>query len=363
MILSLIINFSILFTFIVLAYFLYEFFNLSNKLYRAYYPIIIGIGGGVIIILLMKTSLQLATGVIGDARATVFLLVIMLGGPISGFITAMISGLFRVFYPDFSCETLIFGINTFLVGTIISLFAIKMPINWRNVHVYLIACVLELACFVIIATEVSYNDMKIWIIAIMNCLAFYATYVVLHIFKKQFAYTRSIERIADTDYLTGMPNNRIFREQLKKLTEQQRPFALVLMDIDHFRTINQQHGHLYGDEILKQLAVMLEDFASTHNCMVARVSSDEFYFICYDAAPAIALTYAAELRLLLDRRKFALSNGQEAQITMSFSVVNYPDNAQTVDELVQLATSTMHEHIGPKQPNTIVHVNHFQSSK
>lgn len=360
MILSLIINFSILFTFIVLAYFLYEFFNLQKRLYHMYYPVLVGIGGGIIIILLMKTSLELSTGVIGDARATVLLLVIMLGGPISGILTVVIGGLFRVFFPEFSIETLFFGLNTLVLGTIMSLLALKTPINWRNVHFYLLGCVLELAVFVILATDITWHSVSVWTVAVMNILAFYATYIVLHIFRKQFAYTRAVERIADTDFLTGLPNNRIFRERLKVLIDEKKPFALVLMDIDHFRTINQQHGHLYGDEILKQLALMLEDFAHTNDCTVARVSGDEFYFICEDAAPAIALTHAAAFRMFLENRLFSLSNGQEAQITMSFSIVNYPDNADTVEALVQLATETLHASVGPKKPNTIVHANHLK---
>ena len=360
MILSLIINFSILFTFIVLAYFLYEFFNIPKRLYHTYYPVLVGLGGGIMMILLMKTSIELSTGVIGDARATVFLLVIMLGGPISGILTAVIGGLFRAFFPDLSSQTCFFGLNTLLIGTIISLLAFKIPINWRNVHFYLLGCVLELTFFVIIATDVTWHNVTVWTVALMNVLAFYATYTVLHIFRKQFAYTRAVERIADTDFLTGLPNNRIFRENLKSLINEKKPFALIPMDIDHFRTINQQHGHLYGDEVLKQLASMLEDFARQHDCIAARVSGDEFYFICEDAAPAIALTYAAELRMQLENRSFLLSNGQEAHMTMSFSIVNYPDNAETVETLVQQATETLNASVGPKKPNTIIHANHLK---
>lgn len=360
MILSLIINFSILFTFIVLAYFLYEFFDLPKRLPHTYYPVLVGIGGGMIIILLMKTSLQLSTGVIGDARAAVFLLVIMLGGPIAGLLTTFIASLFRIFFPEFSMETLFFGLNTFVLGTILSLLALKMPVNWRNVHLYLSICVLELTLFIIAATDVAVNNVSLWTVALMNVLAFYATYTVLHIFKKQFAYTRAVERIADTDFLTGLPNNRIFREKLKTLIHDEKKFALILMNIDHFRTINQQYGHLYGDEILKQLALIVEDFAEQHNCMAARVSGNEFYFICYDAAPAIALTYAAEFRLLLEDRPFSLSNGQQAYVTMSFGIVNYPDNANNVEDLVQLATETLHASIGPKKPNTIIHANQLK---
>lgn len=360
MILSLIINFSILFTFIVLAYFLYEFFGGFKKEYRSYYPILVGCGAGIVAILVMKTSLQLSPNVIGDTRSAVLLLAIIIGGPQAGIITAVLAGLFRMISADFSINTMIFGLNTIFVGTVLSLIAMKIPITSKNIHAYIWPCILEFLFFIIIATPVTWHDPSIWILTLANAFAFYATYGVLHIFKKQFAYTRAVEKLADTDYLTGVPNNRIFREELNRLTNNRLSFALILIDIDRFRAVNHHYGHLYGDEILKQLAKILDDYAQEHNSLLTRVSGEEFYLICYDAAPAIALNYASELRLLLCNHPFILSNFKEVRLTASFSIVNYPDNAITSESLVKLADDIRQSQSNSKQLNSIIHANQLK---
>lgn len=360
MILSLIINFSILFTFIVLAYFLYEFFGGFKKEYQPYYPILVGFGGGIVAILVMTTSLQLTPVVIGDVRVAVLLLAIIIGGPQAGIITAIIAGLFRMVSADFSMNTMIFGINTIFAGTMMSLIAMKIPVTSKNVHAYIWLCILEFLSFIIIVTPITWNNLSMWILTLMSAFAFYATYSVLHIFKKQFTYTRAVEKLADTDYLTGVPNNRIFREELNRLTNNRLTFALILIDIDRFREINHHHGHLYGDEILKQLAKVLNDYAKEHNSLLTRVSGEEFYFICYDAAPAIALNYASELRMLLRDNPFILSNFEEVHLTASFSIVNYPDNAITSESLVRLADDIRQSQSNSKQLNSILHANQLK---
>ena len=363
MILSLIINFSILFTFIVLAYFLYEFFGGFKKAYRQYYPLFVGFCGGIIAVLVMTEALKLSDGVIGDARAAVLILAIIIGGPQAGILTALIAGLFRMVATDFSVTTMFFGLNTMIVGVVMSLIAIKCPITAKNVHAYIWPCVLEFLLFIMIATPVHWYDLSNWLSMLMNVFAFYTTYGVLYIFKKQFAYTREIKKFADTDYLTGVSNNRIFREELNRLTNNRLAFALILIDVDRFRAINHYHGHLYGDEILKQLATLLNDYANDHNSLLTRVSSDEFYLICYDAAPAHALAYASEMRILLRDHTFMLSNFEEVPLNVSFSIVNYPDNAISPESLVRLADEIRQSKDHSKKLNSIIHTNQLTKNE
>lgn len=363
MILSLIINFSILFTFIVLAYFLYEFFGGFKKTYRPYYPMFVGFCGGTIAILVMTASLHLSDDVMGDARAAILVLAIAIGGPQAGMLTALIAGLFRMMSTDFSMTTMFFGFNTILVGFVMSLIAIKVPITSKNVHAYIWFCVLEFLLFVVTATPVRWYDASNWLLLLMNVVAFYVTYGVLHIFKKQFSYTREVEKLADTDYLTGVANNRIFREELNRLTNNRLAFALILIDVDRFRAINHYHGHLYGDEILKQLATLLKNYADDHHSLLTRVGGEEFYLICYDAAPAHALAYASEMRILLRDHTFTLSNFEEVPLTVSFSIVNYPDNAIAPESLVRLANELRQSKDQSKKMSSIIHANQLPKNE
>ncbi len=357
MLISLIINFCILFTFIILAYFLCEFFDISTRFSHTYYASFVGFVGGIIAILLISTSVSIVDGVFGDARPALILLSTIIGGPISGIITTIISAFFRMFCVDLGMSHFMIGSNTLIIGLLISFFAWRFPITPKNVHSFLAFIVIECALFLLIATPVQLNNPTIWGGIFLNFAAFYATYAVLHIFKRQFTYARQMKEIADTDYLTGIANNRKFREKLEQSIEEKQPFALMLIDIDHFKTINRYSGHLYGDEILRQLALELLDFAKGHNSFVFRTSGEEFFFICYDAPPAMALSYAAKLRSHIKEKKFLLSTGETMNISLSSSIVNYPDNGKSGEMLVNYADLLLHEYVGPKDTNVIIHAN------
>lgn len=362
MFISLIINFCILFTFIILTYFLCEFFNISRHFSKPYYASFVGFIGGIIAILLMSTSLSIVDGVMGDARPALILLSTIIGGPIAGIVTTVISSIFRMFFIDVGLSHFLIGSNTLFYGLIISLFAWRFPINTKNVHAYLLFAVVECALFILITTPVNIDNLVIWGGVFLNFGAFYATYAVLHIFKRQFTYASKMKEMADTDYLTGIANNRKFREKLEECVEEKQPFALILIDIDHFKTINRYYGHLYGDEILRQLARDLRAFAKGHNSFVFRTSGEEFFFICYDAPPAMALSYAAKLRSHIQEKEFTLSTGETIDISLSSSIVNFPDNGHSGEMLVNYADLLLHEYVGPKDKNVIIHANQTEKT-
>ena len=97
--------------------------------------------------------------------------------------------------------------------------------------------------------------------------------------------------IADTDPLTGLPNRRAF---IRTLLEEPREWQLVLVDVDHFKRINDTLGHVVGDEVLVKLAALIKGYANDRS-LVARLGGEEFAIATRTAGEASGLVDAGSL--------------------------------------------------------------------
>ncbi|MEP9403154.1 diguanylate cyclase [Sphingomonas sp. VNH70] len=108
-------------------------------------------------------------------------------------------------------------------------------------------------------------------------------------------HRRALQRLATSDGLTGLANRRHATEQgttaLARATDARTPFSLALIDVDHFKKINDTHGHATGDEVLRNLAMVLKGTVRQSD-IVARWGGEEFLVILpgLDALEAVAVT-------------------------------------------------------------------------
>jgi diguanylate cyclase (GGDEF)-like protein len=133
---------------------------------------------------------------------------------------------------------------------------------------------------------------------------------------------RELLRLAATDFLTGLPNRRSFDATLdRELRSAQRhgdPVALILLDVDEFKTINDRFGHDVGDEVLREIAVRLRG-ACRAGDTVARIGGEEFALIVTRTAGEGAMGVAERTRALFSDRPFVSPAGELA-ITVSAGV-------------------------------------------
>jgi two-component system chemotaxis family response regulator WspR len=140
-----------------------------------------------------------------------------------------------------------------------------------------------------------------------------------------------LRRMALVDSLTGVANNRYFWERLdsefSRAKRYGRPLSLIMADIDNFKTFNESHGHLYGDEVLRKVAQTIEG-AKRGADTVARYGGEEFAIVLPEVSRPMALDIAnRHLQTVLSK----------TQISMSFGVATYPEDAQSSTELVDKA--------------------------
>lgn len=133
---------------------------------------------------------------------------------------------------------------------------------------------------------------------------------------------------ADRDYLTGLANRRRFRKALGQEVERWRrykvPCALLLIDIDHLKKINDAHGHSMGDRAIRAVAEALAEH-SRDNDTAARLGGEEFALLLAGADNERAFTAAERLRLAVA----SVPVGEAGLITISLGVAACPDHAQT----------------------------------
>lgn len=145
--------------------------------------------------------------------------------------------------------------------------------------------------------------------------------------------------MAQTDALTGLANRSNFQSTLgRTIAECERSgtgFALVIMDIDHFKIVNDTLGHDAGDCVLKNLGHCLtERLRSTD--FVARLGGEEFGLILRDVKPADAFELMDELRQRIAERKLAYGEA-DIRVTASFGIAQWPDHGRDAGSLFRVA--------------------------
>ena len=146
---------------------------------------------------------------------------------------------------------------------------------------------------------------------------------------------------AITDGLTGVKTHRFLMEALssewKRSTRANRPFSLVLMDLDRFKFVNDFYGHLEGDVVLQRVGHILEQ-----NCrrsdVVARYGGDEFVILMPETSVEQARQLASKLRGWVAADPLL----RDKNITASFGIAGFPIHGSTPQELIQVADSSMY---------------------
>lgn len=147
----------------------------------------------------------------------------------------------------------------------------------------------------------------------------------------------SLSILASTDYLTGVMNKRMFNEISEHYfqTAQKNHFhlTLLLLDLDHFKKVNDTYGHPAGDIILRDLSKRLKHRMRSTD-WVCRYGGEEMMVILTETDISVAEKIAEDLRILIEQEPFDIGNGQSISITVSIGLATYPVHAQEVQMLV-----------------------------
>ena len=157
--------------------------------------------------------------------------------------------------------------------------------------------------------------------------------------------TNALQRLAQYDELTGLPNRGLFVEQLARaIGRSQRksaPLAVLFIDLDRFKSVNDTLGHDIGDSLLKQVAGRLRKHLRIGD-MSGRWGGDEFVVCLEDFGESNNAAAAAQKLLLVLSEKYEIGNS-EVYATPSIGIAVYPESGDTADRLIKAADLAMYE--------------------
>ena len=147
--------------------------------------------------------------------------------------------------------------------------------------------------------------------------------------------------LATRDPLTGLYNRRFMEDSLQRFVRladrEQREISLLMIDLDHFKRLNDEHGHAFGDQVLRETATTLLG-ALRETDIVCRYGGEELVVILPDCPIERAADKAEFLRLRIQE----LSNAHGADISASFGVASLPHTSQSVTDLLSAADAALY---------------------
>lgn len=144
---------------------------------------------------------------------------------------------------------------------------------------------------------------------------------------------------AETDALTGLLNRRSFEQRAATMLRSNRGFVLAIADLDHFKRLNDTHGHATGDQALRVFARTAKTFASDRSGVAARLGGEEFVIVLPLGREAPEASYD-ELRVALRQ---ATSAGASPSFTVSIGAAVYPTHGTTLGELLGTADRALYQ--------------------
>ncbi|MCA1616479.1 MAG: diguanylate cyclase, partial [Acidobacteria bacterium] len=166
-------------------------------------------------------------------------------------------------------------------------------------------------------------------------------------------FQRHIHRLLAHDELTGLLSSKSFISELRReaarAAAEGRPFCVLMMDLDHFKRVNDTHGHLVGSQTLEEVGGVITR-ALRAGDVAARFGGEEFAAFLLDADCAQALVAAERVRRMIESHAFsATRRGSESddgdrslRITISIGVSAFPQDARDPVELMELADTALY---------------------
>jgi len=159
---------------------------------------------------------------------------------------------------------------------------------------------------------------------------------------------RFVKRIKDlsiVDDVTGLFNSRhllaLLETEISRAVRYSAPFSIIFLDLDHFKLVNDNYGHLVGSRLLREVGQVLKYNLRTVD-WATRYGGDEFVLILPRTGRKESLLVAKRLRSSLNEEVFLKNEGLHIQITASFGIATFPDDAKTKEDVIRMADQAMY---------------------
>jgi two-component system, cell cycle response regulator len=170
---------------------------------------------------------------------------------------------------------------------------------------------------------------------------------------RTLGHLRQVESLAYLDDLTHLYNTRFLEVVLDREIKGGRPFTVLFLDLDHFKAVNDQHGHLAGSKLLVEIGRVLKSCVRDDD-VVVRYGGDEFVAVLVGIDSGGALKVAERIRRSIEDHVFLSSDGARARVTASIGLASVPEHSDDRAELLDLADRAMYR--GKRSSRNVVYI-------
>ncbi len=289
--------------------------------------LVVGVITGAFGIVLMNYSLEVETFIL-DLRHLAIIIAAIMGGPISTMVAAILISVARfTFFHTATFINKIAAVSVLGVGVGCSII-ITFVSSWMKRWIWLLLFCMVMACITLVPMTSNI------LIYIMYCTSFmltgYIAYLSITYVNQSNEIYRYTERQATIDFLTGLQNVRQFdillNQYIEKSEESYQELALLMLDIDHFKKVNDTYGHQAGDAVLQQIASILKEHAFSN--LAFRKGGEEFALLLPGCTSVMAIEIGEKVRSAVEQHGFVLPNESMISVTISVGVSVYSNSSE-----------------------------------
>lgn len=310
--------------------------------------IALGLLGGISGIILINFTIVIPPeNVFIDMRNISILMSSIYGGPLSTIITGSMLAAFRWVHGGMTWSS---GIAVISICIISAIAAILSKLNVDREKQWLIMFFTAVSITSVSLAIIIDNKGILASIIIINFITCIISYSFVFILTKQlernYHLIKGLKKESSHDFLTGLINVRAFDKVYNETIEEVRrdeegQLAILMLDIDHFKLVNDTYGHSVGDIVLAEVGrVILESVRSTD--VVARVGGEEFCVILKKSSVPLTADISERIRVAVEKNKFPISETETINITISIGASIYPEMTEEIDMIKELSDRNLY---------------------
>lgn len=315
---------------------------------KFYGKIILGTGGGLLGILTMIYTIQVeGTNTLLDLRSVAMIMTSHVGGFVPSIIAGIMMASYRVWHFGISQASVFGVIHICLYITIFHFINEKIKDSWKSWSAKLFTAIFILvSTFLYLLKDIEHTYLVILIFTLVVICSGVLEFFLLEYAKRSNELYRLYKKDSAKDFLTGLNNTRQFDKLLNmsfdRAKENNEKLSCLMVDIDHFKKVNDTYGHAVGDIVLKELASILKVTCRTFD-IIGRIGGEEFCVLLQDCPLEHSFEAGTRIRDAVRDHKFYIEENKFINITVSIGVATFPDTVPIIDSIIENADIALYK--------------------